>query len=216
MVVPLVVLAFFAAVGGWLGLPSLLEQARPPGTAEGVADGLLWSTVSMPAEHLSHEFGVHAPVSLVAFFAALAGFALATLYYGVRKLSAERARRALAPVYRLLWNKWWFDELYDFLWVRPALWLSRCAAAIDRQGIDWLADNLGRWTRALSRLDDWIDRLFVDGLVNGLAAWTYRVGLGLRRVQTGRLRQYVMLIVVGTVLLFMLITLWWNYAAAGQ
>ena len=63
-------------------------------------------------------------------------------------------------------------------------------------------------------LDDLIDRLFVDGLVNATAGWIHSAGLRLRGVQSGRLRQYVMLIVVGTVGLFILVSFFWNSAWA--
>ena len=57
-----------------------------------------------------------------------------------------------------------------------------------------------------------IDRMFVDGLVNLTARWIHSAGISLRRVQSGRLRQYVMLIIVGTVGLFILISFFWNSA----
>ena len=71
----------------------------------------------------------------------------------------------------------------------------------------WARCNAARGTVLVSRLDDWIDRLFVDGLVNLTARWTYAVGSSLRKVQTGNLRQYVMLLAVGVVALFILISL---------
>jgi NADH:ubiquinone oxidoreductase subunit 5 (subunit L)/multisubunit Na+/H+ antiporter MnhA subunit len=113
-------------------------------------------------------------------------------------------------------HKWWFDELYAWVFVRPLLWLSRRVAALDQQGIDWLADNLARAVEAISRLDDWIDRVFVDAWVNFLARRTYALGLKLRAVQTGNIRQYVMWVAVGTVTLFVLMSLYWNYAIAGR
>ena len=67
----------------------------------------------------------------------------------------------------------------------------------------------------LARLDDWIDRIFVDALVNLIARRTYALGLRLRTVQTGNIRQYVMWMAVGTVALFVLINLYWSYALAG-
>ena len=57
----------------------------------------------------------------------------------------------------------------------------------------WLVARVDR------ELDDMIDRYVVDGLVNVLAAWTWSIGNSLRTLQTGKLRQYVMLIVIGTV-----------------
>jgi len=132
---------------------------------------------------------------------------LATAYYGLRILDAERASRLLAPVYWLLRNKWWFDEIYHCVFVRPVLWIAGCVANVDKKGIDWLADGSARLIRALSKWENWIDRRF-DRLIDLAADGTYDVGLGLRRLQTGSLRQYVMLIAVGTVALFVLISLY--------
>ena len=58
------------------------------------------------------------------------------------------------------------------------------------------------------------DRFVVDGLFNGIAAWTFGIGSSLRNVQTGRTRQYVVAIVVSTLVLFVLITFFWNFAQA--
>jgi len=220
MYVPLVILAFFAVVGGWnlwlpgmdLGIEPLLEQARPAVTAEGASI----PAVTYPAEHISHtDHAIHYGATWIAFTAALIGFLFATVFYGVRKLDPEDARRTFAPIHHFLLNKWWFDELYWLVVVRPALLISGWIAAVDKRGIDWLADNSARVVAAVSRLDDWIDRTFVDALIDLIAAGTHAVGLKLRVVQTGNLRQYVMLIAVGTVALFVLISLYWNYAMAG-
>ena len=54
------------------------------------------------------------------------------------------------------------------------------------------------------------DRGLVDGSINALANWTYDVGLSLRRVQTGQLRQYVMFIVVGAVAAFLIVSFFWS------
>ncbi len=213
MYVPLVILAFFAVVAGWnlwpthLGLEGLLEQARPLGTAETASAAV----VTIPSEHETHApehyYDVHVPATLWAFGAAAVGFLFATLFYGTRKLDPEDTRQTFAGIHRFLLNKWWFDELYRFLFVRPVLRISGWIAAVDSRGIDWLADNAARAVVAVSRCDDWIDRWFVDGLVNLTARWTHAVGLQLRRVQTGNLRQYVMLLAVGTVALFVLMNL---------
>jgi proton-translocating NADH-quinone oxidoreductase chain L len=218
MVIPLVVLAVFAVIAGWdlvgtkLGIVGLLEQARPAGTAEGASGGTLLASLRIPAEHESHA--LHVPVSFTAFGVALAGFLLAGAMYWRRWFDPARIARSLSPVYRFLRNKWWFDEAYQFLFVRPALRIAQGAAAVDRNVIDWLADNLARSVQLVSVFDDWIDRTFVDGLVNGIAAWTYWAGLGLRTVQTGRLRQYVMLVAVGTVALFVIVSFLRMYAFA--
>jgi proton-translocating NADH-quinone oxidoreductase chain L len=221
MVVPLVILAVFAVVAGWnvpgtaLGLQPLLEQARPLGTAEGASQGRLLPTLTMPAEHLSHAHEIHVPVTLIAFSVGLAGFLLASAMYWWRVLDADLIGRTFWPLYEFLRNKWWFDELYQVLFVRPVLRCAALAAAIDRAVIDGAAHALAAAVRLFSRFDDWIDRLFVDGAVNAAANVTYEVGLRLREVQTGQLRQYVLWVAAGTVGLFVLAMFLWTYTLAG-
>lgn len=217
MYVPLIILATMAVIAGWnllgtpIGLVPLLEQARPLGTAAGGVSAI----VTQPPEALSHGHEIHVSAGWTAFTAALIGFGFATLFYGVRKLDPEDARKTFAPIHRFLLNKWWFDELYQVIFVRPTLRISGWITAIDKRGLDWLADNSARLMQAVARLDNWIDRTFVDGAVDLTARWTYAVGLKLRTVQTGSLRQYVMFLAVGLVALFVLISLYWNYAVAG-
>jgi NADH-quinone oxidoreductase subunit L len=218
MTVPLMILAIPAIVAGWpgLGLTSLLQQAQPVGIAKGVKDGLIWPGVVMPAEGIAHEVHeIAVKAEWAAFIVALAGFALATLFYGLRKLDPNDTRRTFPLLYWLLSHKWWFDELYAFIFIRPVLRISGWVAAFDKKGLDWLADNSARAVEGVARLDDWIDRVFVDRTVDSLARWTYTLGLRLRTVQTGNIRQYVMYIAVGTVGLFVLMSLYWSYAIAG-
>jgi NADH-quinone oxidoreductase subunit L len=215
MVGPLVVLAVLAVVVGGnvprtsLGLEPLLEQARPAGTAGGASEGWQASRVVQPAEYLIREEQLHRPATLWAFVFALGGFLLATAIYGLRAIDAEAIRRRFRWVYSFLIHKWWFDEVYALLLVRPVLGLSRAVAALDTGGIDWLADGAARLVAGVANVDDWIDRLFVDGLVNLTARGTYAVGVRLRAVQTGNVRQYVMLVALGTVVLFLLTSFLW-------
>jgi NADH:ubiquinone oxidoreductase subunit 5 (subunit L)/multisubunit Na+/H+ antiporter MnhA subunit len=221
MTIPLMILAVPAIASAWTfgtgcGLGPLLAQARPAGIYEGISHGLYWPGVQMPAEYASHTHEISFTAEWSAFGVALLGFVLATAFYGLRKLDPEDVRRTFAPVYWFLVHKWWFDELYAALFVRPILRLSAVVAFVDRRVIDWLADSAARAVTLLSRIDDWIDRIFVDALVNRIARWTYALGLRLRVVQTGNVRQYVMWIVVCTIGLFVLMSLYWNYAIAGM
>lgn len=221
MWVPLVVLSFLAI---FVATPSLsdirnpasgplvhmLEQARPPGTL-GTQTGV-WTTVAIPGEHGSHEHTYHVSAGLTAFCTAMAGLLLATAIYGWRLVNPEEVKQMFRPIYTFLWNKWYFDELYHFIFVRPTLAIARTVSAVDRLGIDRLIDGTARAVRGFSWwFDGWIDRVFVDGAINFVAQRIFGLGLTLRSVQTGRLRQYVVLIVVGTVALFLIAT----FAIAG-
>jgi NADH-quinone oxidoreductase subunit L len=223
MVVPLVILAIFSVVAGWnlwlggrpFGLEPLLEQSRPVGIEEGASAGWGSTLVTHPPEHRYFEEPneeIHVPATFWAFGAALGGFLLATAFYGLRVLDPEEARRQFAPLHRFLVHKWYFDELYAAVWVRPTLRLASWVGWLDRRGIDGVADGAARAVAAVARLDDWIDRLLVDGLIERIARGTHALGLRLRAVQTGNLRQYVMLIAVGTVALLVIVSLYWNWA----
>jgi len=109
--------------------------------------------------------------------------------------------------YRLLRNKWWFDELYQFLFIRPVLRIAGLVAALDKQGsIGSSTAPPGRPRAFGNRRLDRPDLCRRTGESDGrVVLW---LGLWLRSFQTGNLRQYVMLIAVGTVALYVLISLY--------
>jgi NADH-quinone oxidoreductase subunit L len=124
-------------------------------------------------------------------------------------------RKQFAPLYAALWNKWYFDELYDFVFIRPTHFVSARIASFDREVIDGLINGVALVTRKFSVFWEWLaDRTIVDGFANGLAAWTYRLGSSLRTLQTGRLRQYVMFIVLGAIAIFVVISFFWSTTLA--
>ncbi|MFM7289678.1 MAG: NADH-quinone oxidoreductase subunit L, partial [Planctomycetia bacterium] len=219
MVAPLVVLSVLAVVAGWtlpggFSLPNLLEQARPAGTAVATTGGYLFGGLTIPAEHDSHVGAVHVTATLTAFCTAAAGVLLAAAMYLWRVISPDAVAAMFRPVYAFLANRWYFDELYHAIFVRPAFAIAGLASGTDRGVIDRLIDGIAWSARQLAGLDAWIDRTIVDGLVNATATATWNLGLELKKLQTGRLRQYVMFIVVGTVALFVLASMLFRSALA--
>jgi NADH:ubiquinone oxidoreductase subunit 5 (subunit L)/multisubunit Na+/H+ antiporter MnhA subunit len=192
-----------------LSLAALLEQARPAGTLADIAGH--WVRWSWPNEHASHAPAIVTVATLLATASWIGGILLASAFFWWSLLSPDDVRRQFAPVYRLLVNKWWFDELYDFFFVQPALIISRVISGIDKRLIDGFLDATARSTVWFSNKWDLIaDRTLVDGLANLAANWTYSLGLSLRAIQTGRIRQYVVFIVVGAIAIFVLISFFWS------
>ena len=163
MIVPLMILAFFAIVAAW-PIPGdadraapLLQQSQPAGIDKGISAGPILSQVSMPPRNSARRTPNRPkpngrPSQSRCFIRA--GHAV------LRSAKVEprgRCEEMFAPVYRFLVCKWMFDELYGFLFVRPVLRVSGWVAAIDKKGIDWLADNAARTVELTSRLDNWID-----------------------------------------------------------
>ena len=84
----------------------------------------------MPAEHGSHDEEIHLAAGMIAFGTAMFGLLLACCFYWWRVLNPEEVRSMFAPIYRFLRNKWWFDELYEIVFIRPALFCGRCVAQV--------------------------------------------------------------------------------------
>jgi NADH-quinone oxidoreductase subunit L len=104
---------------------------------------------------------------------AISGIAIAYRIWVVNPAIAVRMRERFAPVYRFLVNKWYFDELIDLLVVRPVLRVGR------------LADSV-------------LERVVVSGAITGGTVSIVRAGsAAVRRAQTGLLRYYAAVVVVG-------------------
>jgi NADH:ubiquinone oxidoreductase subunit 5 (subunit L)/multisubunit Na+/H+ antiporter MnhA subunit len=189
---------------GNLTLSQLLEDSRPVGTLGDTAAA--WYAWKWPSELKSHAAEIARPVTLLATGTWLFGITLASLMYFLGYLNPAEVRRQFGPLYNLLWNKWYFDELYDFVFVKPTHVISRFVSGIDKRWIDGLIDLIAAVTVWIGRKWDLIvDRGIVDFAANLLAGWTYSTGLSLKAIQTGRIRQYAMFIVLGAIGVFVFI-----------
>ncbi len=219
-------------IGGWLihkgigpsakdgySLQALLEQARPEGTLANATGA--WTKWTWPNEHFAHEDAQFAtivvPATLMASASWAGGILLAAAFFWWGTLNPDDVRRQFAPIYNLLVNKWWFDELYDAIFIQPTMVISRLVSSFDKRWIDRFLDNLALGGIWFSKVWEFIaDRTIVDGFVNLFAAWVYSLGTSLHALQTGRIRQYVMFIVIGAVVIFFMISLFWSPTLAAK
>jgi NADH-quinone oxidoreductase subunit L len=197
MWVPLAILAAGAVLAGGLPFWHVLENFISYGQPAAVGAGPF-----AEVQPLVHE--MHTSATLVASAAAAIGFFLAAAVYWKQLLNPDDARRQFPGLYNLLANKWYFDELYRYLFVRPTLVLGSVLRWIDAKIIDGAVDGSARETVFTSRVSGRFDLGIVDGLVNLIADVIFGGGLSLRRVQTGWLRGYIMTIALGAVAVFAL------------
>ncbi|HEY6057109.1 MAG TPA: NADH-quinone oxidoreductase subunit L [Candidatus Limnocylindrales bacterium] len=181
MTVPLVLLALgTVGIGLAVGLPpqtGLIARWLDP-----IFEGSV-AVAGRPAESYT-LFGIDGGLALASVAIASVGIVVAWRLFGVElgRLRAparpEMVRSVAARLpflYRASLNKWWFDDLYDLLFIRIG---GRVAAVI--------------W---------WFDRVIVDGTVNGIGTLTAGVGLTLRRVQTGHVQNYALGIAIGLIVM---------------
>jgi NADH-quinone oxidoreductase subunit L len=111
-----------------------------------------------------------------ATIAMLLGLALAYQFY-IRKPEMPKALAAMhQPVYQFLLNKWYFDELYNFLFVGPAMWLGRFlwkkgdGMVIDGLGPDGVAAAVGAGTMQINKLQTGYVYHYAFAMLIGVAA----------------------------------------------
>jgi NADH-quinone oxidoreductase subunit L len=203
MVAPLVVLsvlAAFCAIGGEAGpLFRLLSFSEPVPAHEPIVS-MKAVNLTLPSHHDVHE--VHGTAGGLALLAAFIGMGLAYVLYCRPVINPAEIKRQAGGVYDFLVDKWRFDSLYDYLFVRPVHIVGRWCQGFDRNVLDRLLDGSATFTVSAAHWDRWFDETFIDGLVNLVGRATNAFGQSLKVVQTGRLRQYVMWIAVSVVVLF--------------
>jgi NADH-quinone oxidoreductase subunit L len=199
MTLPLVVLAFFAVGIGWVGIPEyfpLLGGVVPNWLHEFVGGTLI--------EH-PQALDFNPIPLLVSVGVALGGLLSGWLVY--RRVPAgvpDPLQRWLGPIYTVLKNKYYFDELYHFLFVRPAYWFAETFTYrwIDRGLIDGFLHGVGRTAlRVGSFLRNAIDLPIVNGLADRFGEGVKWLGRTFRVVQTGRVQEYLIIGLVFTGLL---------------
>jgi NADH-quinone oxidoreductase subunit L len=174
MTIPLIVLAILATVGGLLDIPEVfikdshwLERFLAP-VFEGSAR-LAGSGAGDAPQHIHQE----AMLMVISFVVALAGMLFALARYINRPAEAEP--KGLG---KFLANKWYVDEFYNAVIVRPVNGLAKF-------------------------FDRFVERSLIDGIVNGVGRLVQYGSRQIRLLQSGQVGGYVLLMVVGILILFL-------------
>jgi len=180
MLAPLMVLALLSIVGGWLAAPAMLGTGPDYFTKflQPVFGGV--EAAGAGAEARSLEV----TLAIVAVLTALLGAAVAYWLYLRRPEKTDALAKSMKPAYTTLLNKYYVDELYAAVIVRPLLWIST--------NVLWKgADVAG-----------------IDGAVNGIAEGATAIGDGVRHAQSGNTRSYAVWVVVGALVVIAVIFFW--------
>jgi NADH-quinone oxidoreductase subunit L len=185
----------------WPGLSP--DHKKPPPIKDNAENERLWA------------FKLHHLAGNLALGVVFLGIVFAAVVYYYRKLDPAEAKAQFPGVHRFLSRKWYFDELYSAILVRPALVVAHWCRAFDSRVIDGVVDNTGRATVRVAKWDGRFDLGIIDGLVNLTADVIYAVGAWLRNVQTGFIRSYVLFLVLAAVGIFMILSYLVAMATAG-
>src|SRR5713101_334533 len=183
MLAPLVILALLSIIGGWVaapafwGAPDYFAKFLEPVFAQGSAGN------AEAAEATAHA--LETPLAIVAVITALLGFAIAFWLYLRQPGKPEQLAKSMRGAYNTLLHKYYVDEIYAALIVKPLLWIST--------NVLWQA----------------VDVRTIDATVNGIAEGATDLGDGVRHTQSGNTRSYAVWVVIGALVIIAII--FWPY-----
>jgi NADH-quinone oxidoreductase subunit L len=183
----------------------------------GAADGWFFAAIERPlsivpellqpaSNALFHDVlhDVHGTAMTLSILIAAAGILLAFAVYQWKKISADNLAKRAGVLYRGASGLWYFDEIYDRVFVKGLFLLTKISQWVDTYIIDAFVNGTAVVARGISTVSGWIDNNIVDGLVNATASTADRAGGLLSHVQTGRLQTYLVYIVFSFLVLFIL------------
>lgn len=190
MTIPLSILAVLSVIGGYVGVPHILggenriekflEPVFTVSEKAGAGETIGEAAVSLEggAEAVTHSAssgGLEMTMMIVSVIIALFGILLAYIFYLKSKNIPEKLSQSFSPIYNMLLNKYYVDEIYDALIVTPI-----------KKGSIFL------W--------EFFDAKVIDGLANGIGTFFENSGLSLRTLQNGRAQTYAVGILIGAVI----------------
>ncbi len=206
--VPLIMLAFLSVIGGFINFPSIDALTNFLNrTFQAVVEGIT-SAEAAPV-------GFNIIIAAVSTVIALGALGLSWYIYVRRIHQMEQLplnRRAddplrllLGPVFSVFENKYWVDELYGYVIVKPYSWLSNFLGITFDQKIwhDFLHDTIlvGGFNLQAQILSGTIDLGFIDGITNFLGDGFRELAAQLRKIESGFVRTYALSIFVGVILI---------------
>jgi NADH-quinone oxidoreductase subunit L len=225
MTIPLVLLSIFAIAAGWIGIPEEFPILGPL-----INNNFFHHTVATTIEELLLELSqlglvqhaietptfsfVPLAISLVV---ALGGLLVGWLLYGRRPL--EQGQRdpliqPLGPVHTFLNRKWYWDELYNVLFIRPAVYFAETVVyeIADRGIIDGILHLIARAFYRAGYYFLRFEQIVISGGVDWLKDQFLGIAREFRQLQTGRVQEYAListLIATALVAVILLINFGW-------
>jgi NADH-quinone oxidoreductase subunit L len=204
---PLIVLAVFVL---WLGFTNIPENFLLIGNgwfhafagevhllAEEAAPGIKFEAVPF------NVIVALASTVVVGFLFALSWWRYSRIERVDERDPVQRIPGIGRPIFTILYNKYYFDEIYRGFFIYPTMWLAWFTAKFD---YDWVINPIvnfvGRLTAVIADGTAVYDRIGIDGyFVNGIPGLINAVGGQLRLLQTGRAQNYLLILIIGFLLL---------------
>jgi NADH-quinone oxidoreductase subunit L len=217
MTFPLMALAVGAIVAGFVSVPpalgghavlehflepSFIARAGATHAVEGAAAQAVEGAVSATAAEAAHEephISRGAEIGLMGFSVMIAMIGIVTAYrfYVLSPDTADRLKERYAGAHNLLYNKYFVDELYNATLIKGTMKSAFGLWTVDRRVVDGAVNGTGWMTVFASWISGLLDRYVVDGAVNLVGRSSEESSFVFRRVQTGLVQNYALLMLAG-------------------
>ncbi len=172
MTIPLMILAVGSIFAGWVGIPETLGGGNFIGH-------FFQPVLGHPHVHAGEA--EEKMVMAVSIACAVGGIIVSWIFYVLKPGIPKSLAKNFSGIYAVLWNKYYVDELYDFIIIRPTMWL------------------------ASSILMPVTDGTIIEGIVNGVPRMIGNFSERLRKLQTGYVQHYAISMAIGLFILFSLV-----------
>ena len=221
MTLPLLILAVFAIGAGFVGVPTDFPILGPIFSPEHNAfHHLVIEALPTPEATAAYaslpDYHPHAPPFNIvpvatSFLVALLGLWLGWLTYWRKPLKAgekDPLEEALGPLHPVLQNRYYLDDVYERVFVKPSQWLGlQVIAFLDRGIIDAFLHLIARISTWLGDLIKALNLWLIDGVGDGIPIAIFNIGGWLRRMQSGRVQLYLLLVLVAAVVIGIVLVL---------
>jgi NADH-quinone oxidoreductase subunit L len=226
MIIPLIILAalsffvFFTinpinADSGWV-LSKWIKTPQsvvPPSARYSFMVNEPTEKVEVVEQHITHSevytealHHAHIPAVVLSLLVAGIGILIAFLFYQWKKIDVEKITNSVQPLYKFSKNKWYFDELYQYTFVGFTIGLSKFLGWFDNKVVDGIVNGSAWLTRLTSRISGLFDNYVIDGLVNFTAYFSGFIGILFKKLQSGKVQAYVVLVIFSLVILVFIFT----------
>ncbi len=172
-------------------------------TATGEVSQHAETTVVFSEEYEHAMHWAHIPTVVLSLLLGGLGIFFAFFIYHWRKVDPDMLAEKFKKLYLFSLNKWYVDEFYQATFISGTLKLSNLLSLFDKYVVDGIVNGTAYVTRGISTLSGIFDKYVVDGFVNFTAFFSGLIGLGFRRLQSGRIQTYLVLVIFSLIILLL-------------
>ena len=195
---PLALLAAGSVLAGWLGTTKMWNLPEIFRAFETWLEPAFASPAMEVAKEAGHESSMELTLMVTSVVIAILGIWVARILYHQKPEIPDRIQASTGPIHGWLYNKWYVDEIYDFLFVNGLCkGGGNLFGAFDRNVVDGGVNGAGWFTRFSSTVSIWWDTWIVDGAVRFSSFFVKMLSYPVCMLQTGRVQAYAFYVVVG-------------------